>query len=69
MTVTDDGLRCTVNDNNKQSGQYLSAQSVGCPERHRESFTVATDVVTVVEDGVLGTEENSRTTVRQISAV
>lgn len=48
---------------------YLSAHSVGCPERHRESLAVAADVVTVVEDGVLGTEENSRTTVRQIPAV
>lgn len=42
---------------------YLSANSVRCPERHGEHLTIATDVVTVVEDAILGTVEYSRSTV------
>lgn len=71
-----DSLRCTVNIHNKvQPGQraqdelYLSADSVWCPERHRESLAVAADVVTVVEDGVFGTEEDSRSAIWQVPAV
>lgn len=52
-----------------QPEPYLSADSVRCPERHEEGLAVAADVVTVVEDGVLGTEEYSRSTVGQIPAV
>lgn len=52
-----------------QDAQYLSADGVRRPEGHRESLTIATDVVTVVEDGVFGTEEYSRSTVRQVPAV
>lgn len=69
-------MRCTLNIHSElqpsqraQAEQYLSADGVGCPERHRESLAVAADVVTVVEDGVLGTEEYSRSTVRQVPAV
>lgn len=71
-----DKLRCMVNIHSEpqpsQTAQpelYLSADSVRCPERHEEGLAVATDVVTVVEDGVLGTEEYSRSTMRQIPAV
>lgn len=42
--------------------KYLSAESVGRPQRHGESLTVTADVVTVVEDGVLGTKEYGRST-------
>lgn len=44
------------------AGKYLSAESVGCPQRHGESLTITADVVTVVEDGVLGTKEYGRST-------
>lgn len=49
--------------------QYLSAGSVRCPDGHGQSFTVATDVVAVVQDAVFGTEEDSRPTERQVPAV
>ena len=52
-----------------QDEQYLSADSVWCPQRHRESLTVATDVVSVVEDGVFGAEEDSRSTMRQVLVI
>lgn len=49
--------------------QYLFADGVWCPERHEESLTVATDVVSVVEDGVFRTEKYSRATIWKIPAV
>lgn len=52
-----------------QDEEYLSADSVWCPERHGERLAVAADVVAVVQDGVLGTEEHSRSAVRQVPAV
>lgn len=48
---------------------YLSADSVRRPEGHRQRLAVATDEVTVVQEGVFGTEEDSRSTVRQVPAV
>lgn len=37
-----------LHKDNEQKEQHLSADSVGRPEGHGQSFTVATDEVTVV---------------------
>lgn len=57
------------NTKTEQREQHLSADSVGRPEGHGQRFTVATDEVTVVEDGVFGVKKDSRSTKRQVPAV
>lgn len=52
-----------------QDERYLSADGVRCPQRHRQRLAVAADEVTVVEDEVFGSEEYSRSAVRQVPAV
>lgn len=51
------------------AAEYLFRDSKGGPQRHGESFTVTTNVVSVVEDAVLSTKHDCWSAMRKVLTV